>query len=178
MKKIKNRKLKLPIFITIVVALVFALIFYWQKPATVQHVSKDLKISLSYPNGWFIDDEDFSILLASYKTYIGQNSRPNPQQLKIFIDRFSNCFPSIEEDLRYPACGQREDGQANEIVFKEIKDKSGGTYYKYVTRTPEDKELVYYFLEKGDKILQISKEPDPSQYEKEFEEIVNSIRFR
>ena len=52
-----------------------------------------------------------------------------------------------------------------------------GTFYIYTIEDSREEQQTYYYLQKGDKILQISKEPDPSQFEKEFEEIINSITF-
>ena len=181
MKKLRNYKFKLPLlFIILILTVVFGLIVYTQgarQSAVVQRVSQDLKISLSYPRGWYIDDRYHSILLTDYKTNLNRDDKPSNNQIEIYIREFSNCFPSLEEDLKYPACGQRKDGQPNNIISKETKQVPGGTFYKYITKSPENKEFVYYFLERGDRLLQISKEPDPSKFEKEFKEIINSIRF-
>jgi len=177
MKKIK--KIKLPLFIAIILVLAVVFILYSQKSSTTQHVSTDLEISLEYPRGWYVQEKDFNILLSSYETLIGQNSRPNADQIKIFIDNFSGCHPTIEENLKDPACGEGGTGvKPNEIISKEMKKLPGGTFYKYVIGSPSGNQFTFYLLENGDRVLQISKEPDPSQYEKEFEEIVSSIKFR
>ena len=180
MKKIINKNLRLLIFIVIAVVLVSAFITYQQKSTTAQHVGNDLKISLNYPKGWYIDDRYRSILLTDYETNQNKNDSPSPEQMEIYISEFSNCFPTIEEDLKYPACGEGgPEVPLNEIVSRETEDLPGGTFYKYVVRSSTSgKEFTFYLLENDDRILQISKEPDPSQYEEEFEEIINSIRFQ
>nr|MBI5456018.1 hypothetical protein [Candidatus Levybacteria bacterium] len=174
--KSKHRKL-IYLIIAIIIAVFVILLLNWQQKGTTQHVSKDLKISLSYPKEWYIDDRYQSILLTDYKTNQNRNDKPSAEQVEIYISEFSNCFSSLEDDLKYPACGEGKEDRPDEIISKDIKQVSGGTFYKYTTRTPSNEELVHYFLKNGNKILQISKEPDPSQYEKEFEEIINSIRF-
>ena len=179
----KFRKINPLILIAGIIAVLFlGWIFYsqgTQQSSTIQYLSKDLKISLSYPKGWFIQEKDFNILLASYETRIGQNSRPNTNQIKIFIDNFSGCHPTIEENLKDPACGEGgPEIKPNEIISKEMKETSDATFYKYVVKSPSGNQFTFYLLENGDRVIQISKEPDPSQYEKEFEEIINSIKFQ
>lgn len=187
MKQKQRQTINLSLLIVVLVAIMIGWIIFTriiasnnksiQRSAIVEHVSSDLKISLEYPSGWYIDDRYQSILLTSYKTSQNKNDHPSAEQIEIYIREFSNCFSSIEEDLQYPACGERKEGDPNKITFKEKKAVSGGEFYKYITRTPTNEELVYYLLERGDRLLRISKQPDPSQFEKEFEEIVNSIKF-
>ena len=46
------------------------------------------------------------------------------------------------------------------------------TVVKYVIKSPSSgNQFTFYLLEHGDRALQISKQPDPSKYEKEFDEI-------
>ncbi len=178
MKKIKIKKLRLPLIIALVVALVFTLIIYWQKPATAQHVSKDLKISLSYPKGWYIDNRDYAILLTDYYTNLNRDDKPSNNQIELYIREFSGCHPTIEENLKDPGCGEGGPGiKPNEITFKEVSQIPGGTFYKYIVKSPSGNEFTFYLLENGERTLNISKKPDPSQHEKEFEEIINSIKF-
>ncbi len=183
MKQIKNRRFNLLLpLIALVVAVFFGWLIYSQgvkQSSTVRYVSKDLKISFSYPKNWYMDEKDLSILIASYETRIGQNSQPNASQMKISIDRFSGCHPTIEENLKDPACGEGgPQVKPNEIIFKEMKQISDAIFYKYIVKSSSGNQFTFYLLEKGGKIIQISKRPDPSQYEKEFEEIVSSIRFQ
>ncbi len=179
MKKIKIRKLYLPLIIVAVAALFFAFIAYGQILAADDYLSTDLKITLSYPGEWYIQEKDYSILISSYRTRIGENSRPSNDQAKIFIDNFNNgCHPTIEENLKDPGCGEGGPNiKPNEIFSKKVNQTPDGVFYKYITETPNGQRNTYYLLEKGDRILKISKEPDPSDYEKEFEEIINSIKF-
>lgn len=140
--------------------------------------SRDLKISFRYSKEWFLDEQYPMILLTNYKTNLNRDDKPNNDQIEILLSNFSGCFSSIEENLIDPACG--EGGLAvkkNEILSKETKQTSGGTFYKYLIATPKGNRLTYYLLEKDGRVLQLSKQPDPSQFEKEFEEIIDSIEF-
>lgn len=140
--------------------------------------SQDLKIIFNYPKGWFVNEKDFDIMITSYETRIGENKAPTSNEIKIFVGFFSNCFPDYERDLIYPGCGEGGEESKNTIVSKESREVQAGTFYKYVIRTHSGEDLIYYLLYKDDKnILKIDKSPDPSQFEKEFEEIVNSIKF-
>lgn len=137
--------------------------------------SKGLKISFEYPNEWFVSEKDFDIMITSYMTKIGENKPPRPNEIKIFIDNYSGCFPTLEQDLIEPACGQGK--VKNKIISKDVKQAPGGEFLKYTLDSYDENQRAQYFFQKGDKILQISKTPDPSQFEKEFEEIINSIKF-
>lgn len=145
---------------------------------TKEYTSNSLKILFKYPKDWFVEEKDRSIMITNYPTKIGENKQPDENQLKLFLDEFSGCFESIEENLIDPACG--EGGQTapkNKILSKEMHQAKGGTFYKYVINTPKGNQFIYYLLENGKNVLKIEKHPDPSQYEKEFEEIINSIEF-
>ncbi len=174
------RKMKLPLIIVILIVLAFAFIIYSKGSSTTHHVSKDLKISLSYPRGWYVDDRYHSILLTDYKTNQNKNDKPTLNQIEVNIDNFNaGCHTSIEENLKDPACGEGgPQVKPNEIIFKEVKQISDAIYYKYIVKSPSGNQFTFYLLEKGDRVMQISKKPDPSQHEKEFEEIVSSIRFQ
>ncbi|MBI2621843.1 MAG: hypothetical protein HYW63_04355 [Candidatus Levybacteria bacterium] len=182
MTKVKNKNRNILIGLILVIVILFVGLFFFnsQQTGTVQHVSEDLKISLNYPRGWYIDEKDYDILLASYQTQIGDNSRPNSEQIKIFINKFNiGCHQDIEKDLMDPACGEGGPSvKPNEIISKEMKQFSGGAFYKYIIESPSGNQHTFYLLENSDRVLQISKEPDPSQHEIEFEEIINSIRFQ
>lgn len=142
------------------------------------HANDDFKILFNYPKDWYIDEKNFDILISSYPTYIGENSKPSLDQIKISIDGFSGCHPTIEENLKDPACGEGGPGVSlNEILSKDMRITEGGTFYKYVILTPNGEEFTFYILENEDTVLSISKQPDPSLHEEEFEKIVNSIRF-
>src|SRR3989344_7237517 len=139
------------------------------------YTSKDLKISFNYPKDWSVDEKDYDIMVTSYKTKIGENKSPAENQIKIFIDNFNGCHKTIEENLIDPACGEGGPTvKKNKILSKEMRETKGDTFYKYVVETPNNK-FTYYLLEKNDKVLQISKQPDPSQFEREFDALVNSI---
>lgn len=144
------------------------------------HTSQDLKISFQYPEGWYVDDRYFMILLANYETNLNRDDKPSSNQIEILVDEFSGCHLDIEENLKDPACGEGGPSvQMNKIFSKDVSHKKGGTFYTYVVLSPDGKKLTYYLLQKNNSgtILQISKQPDPSQFEKQFEELVNSIRF-
>ncbi len=192
--KKNNVTLKRVIVFISIILLVLILWKLTDKPTTVTnqqkiektvmykaYISKDLQISFNYPTNWYINEKDRSIMLTSYKSTIGENSRPDKNQIKMFIDEYGGgCHQIIEENLKDPACGEGgPSSPLNKIVSKDVAEKTGGTFYKYVIEYPNEQQGIFYLLQKkgSDKILQISKEPDSSQYEKEFEEIVGSITF-
>ena len=141
------------------------------------YTSKDLKISFQYPKDWYLDDRYLMILLTNYETNLNRDDTPVNNQVEILISNFKGCHDTIEENLMDPACG--EGGPSvpkNKILSKETRQTKGGTFYKYIVESP-NKNFTYYLFEKGDKVLQIEKLPDPSKFEKEFEEIVSAIKF-
>lgn len=124
-----------------------------------------------------MDEKNYSILIASYNTKIGENRVPTFEEIKIFIDSYAGCHNALDENLIDPGCG--EGGSAvtkNEIISKETRETPSGTFLRYIIQTPKNK-LIYNFFQKDTKTLQISKSPDPSPFEKEFEDIINSLRF-
>lgn len=141
------------------------------------YTSKDLKISFEYPANWYLDEKDLEIMITSYKTKIGENKIPKDEEFKLFLSMTSLCQDSLEKNLIYGGCGENQK-VLNVIQKKEISAlSSGNTFYKLLVKYPDKSEIWSYYLEKGDKILQISKTPDPSQFEKEFEDLVNSVKF-
>jgi len=139
------------------------------------YTSDNLKIAFNYPKGWYIDEKDYDIMITSYSTKIGENVEPSDGQIKIFINDYSGCFPTLEEDLIDPACGQGK--KKNKIISKDARQTTGGEFLKYTLDSYDENQRVQYFFQKGKKILDIEKHPDPSQFEKEFNQIVDSIRF-
>jgi hypothetical protein len=99
----------------------------------------------------------------------------NSNLIEITLDEFANCVTTLEEDLINPACGQGK--IKNKIILKKIHQVSGGEFLKYILDSNDENQRIQYFFQKDTKILQISKTPDPSRFEKEFEDLVNSIRF-
>lgn len=181
MKKINNVAVGL-FFLLAILGVLISLSIVGQKPKVSEfksYTSKDLKISFELPKDWYVDEKDFSVLLTSYKTKIGENKQPIDNQLRLDIDRFSGCHSSREENLKDPACGEGGPMKKNQILSKDSKQtKQGATFYKYIVLSSSGNKFTYYLLQKGDKILQISKKPDPSQFDKEFDKIINSIEFK
>ena len=141
------------------------------------YTSKDLKISFKYPQNWYVNEKNFSILITSYTTFIGEGKSPKKNEIKIDIDRASLCQSDIEKNLIFGGCGENQK-ILNQILNKEVKTNSYGiTISKFVVKFPDNSQKTLYYLEKEDRIIQLTKQPDPSQFEKEFEEIVNSIKF-
>lgn len=182
MKQIKNRRFNL---LLLLIALVVTVFFGWliysqgfQQFGTVRYVSKDLRMSFDYPKRWYVDEKDYAILLTDHYTNLNRDDKPTNNQIELYIREFAGCHPTIEENLKDPACGEGgPQVKPNEIIFKEMKQISDAIFYKYIVKSPSGNQFTFYILEKGDKVIQISKKPDPSQHEKEFEEIVNSMRF-
>lgn len=141
------------------------------------YTSQASKISLSYPKDWYIDDRYQKLLITNYLTNLNRDDHPSEKQIELLISLFSGCHKTIEENLIDPACGEGGPTiKKNKILSKEMRETKGGTLYKYVVESPNNK-FTYYLLQNEDKILKISKQPDPSQFEKEFENLINSIRF-
>lgn len=179
-KKKKINKLLLIALALSIFILTLAFAFLSQSSGIAHHVSEDLKISFDYPKAWYIDDRDYAILLTNYYTTQNRNDKPSGKQIELYIDNFNiGCKSTIEENLKDPGCGEGgPEVPFNEIISKETKKLPGGTYYKYVVRFPSGDQLTYRLLINENRVLKISKEPDPSQYEEEFEEIINSIKFQ
>lgn len=156
-----------------------------EKQATVkpqankkQYQSTDLEISFEYPAGWFVNEKNYFLMITSYETKIGRNDQPNDSQVEIALHRPGGCHETIDENLKDPACGEGGPKvKPNEIVTKEVQDINGAKFYKYLIKYPNGEQTRFYFLEKGDRVLQIDKKPDPSMFEKEFEEIIKSLKF-
>lgn len=147
-------------------------------PGIKKYTSSDLKITLEYPDSWFVNEKDFDLMISSFLTKFGTNDQPKNDQIKLFVNNFNGCFETIDKNLVDPACGEGgSDVKPNEIVSKETEDLNGGKFHKYLVKYPSGKEQKFYFLEKGDRILQIDKNPDPSVFDKEFEDIIKSIKF-
>ena len=144
-----------------------------------KYSSKDLKISFEYPDKWFLEEKYYFIMLTSYKSKINSNQQPIQGQVEIDIHNFNGgCHETIDENLKDPACGEGGPNvKPNEILSKETEDLNGVKLHKYLIKYPSGKEQKFYFLEKGDRILQIDKNPDPSMLDKEFMDIVKSIKF-
>lgn len=171
------RKMKLPLIIVILIVLSFAFIIYSKGSSTTHHVSKDLKISLSYPRGWYVDDRYQSILLTNYQTSQNRDDKPIESQVRIMISNASLCQQSLDQEVLRGGCGEGKNTE-NQILAKEVKNLQSGLFITYQIRYPIGQEDIWYYLQSQNRIIQISKEPDPSQHEKEFEKIVNSIRFQ
>lgn len=142
------------------------------------HTSEDLKISFTYPKDWYIYDKNFDVFITSYFTNHNEGKKPEHNQIEVGISNPGGCHEDVEENLIDPACGEGGSKvKPNKIIVKEVNQKQSGSFYKYIVEYPSGEKQTFYFFKSGDKILQISKEPDSSQFEKEFEEIVNSISF-
>lgn len=148
------------------------------KSTTKMYSSEDLNISLEYPNAWIVDDRYVEVLLANFQTSLNSNKKPQPNQIEILLHNARGCHKTIDENLKDPACGEGGSNiKPNEIVSRETEDLNGIKFHKYLIKYPDGTEHQFYFLEKGDRILQIDKKPDPSMFEKEFEEVIKSIKF-
>jgi len=192
----KRNKKSLRIIITVVIFVVFILFVLISlskksQPLTQQysnqpqiqnanfktHTSQDLKISFKYPKDWHIDDRYRKVLITNYETNLNRDDKPNRNQIEIVLNEFSNCFKTLDEDMIKPACGEGGPTSKNTIISKKSREIREGTFYKYVVKQSNGENITLYFLQNGNKILQLSKQPNPSQFEKEFDDIVNSITF-
>ena len=143
---------------------------------TKTHTSEDLKLSFQYPKDWHVDDRYQKILLSNYQTSLNQNNQPQLGEIAITFKHASLCQKTLDEDVLLGGCGEGKNSK-NEILSKTTKQVSAGSFITYAIRYPSGQGDTFYYLQQGDTILQISKQPDPSQFEKEFEAIINSIEF-
>lgn len=139
------------------------------------YVSQDLKFSFKYPKEWYVIEEYPFTLISNFESSLRKNIILESNQIEITIKEFSPCLPTLDEDLINPACGQGK--VKNKIVSKDVKQTANGEYLKYTLESYDPNQRVQYFFQKDERILDIEKHPDPSQFEKEFEEIINSIQF-
>lgn len=147
-----------------------------QAPQFKTHTSQDLNISFRYPIKWSIDDRYNIILLTNYETDLNRNDSPNDDQIELTINNANLCQKTLDEEIIKGGCGEAN-MVPTEILNKQQMNLTSGIFYIYTIKNPQGKQQIWYYLQSKDRILQISKEPDPSQFEKEFDEIVNSITF-
>lgn len=181
----------LPLIIVVAIGLLFAWIIYSQSFSSlgtdtqkysksldsIPYTSQDLNISFNYPKDWHIDDRDMNLLLTNYPSSLNKDLKPTDNQLELFMSSFSGCHPTVEENLKDPGCGEGGPSvKPNEIISKDYRQTAGGIFYKYTVKTPNT-QLTFYLLQNGDRVLQLSKQPDPSEFETEFDQIVDSIKF-
>lgn len=140
------------------------------------HTSLDLKIYFQYPNGWYVDEKNGNVLITSYRTFIGEGKKAAANQVRLNITRAILCQKTLDEDVLLGGCGEGKNTK-NEILSKDIEKVPSGSFITYKIKYPNGQLDTFYYLQHDDTILQISKQPDPSNFEKEFEDIVNSIRF-
>jgi hypothetical protein len=194
MAKKQNKKQFPKLLVVIVIAacvgLIFLLLFESTKNVYQQsyhystknnqvnsYTSHDLNISFDYLENWYITDKDFSILLTNYKHNLNSNYRPNENEIEITISEGLKCQVALDEQVVIGGCFGEGNWVPTKILEKKTKKLSSGMLYTYVVKHPNGLQQTRYFLQKGDKMLQISKEPDLSQFEKEFEDIISSIKF-
>lgn len=142
------------------------------------YTSKVLGISFSYPKEWYVTDIGYRAIITNYSFTTSIDYRPNNNELEIQISEYSLCQATLDQDIVFWGCGEGEQ-VANVILEKKTKELSDGILFSdYLIFYPQSNiRQRQYYLQKGDRILQIDKAPDPSRFEKEFEEIINSIVF-
>ncbi len=146
--------------------------------ALKKHISQDVKISFDYPQDWMIDDRYNEILIASFETSLNSNQVPSGKEIEIVIHNARGCHKTIDENLKDPSCGELGlNAKSYEILSKVVEEMGNSKYYKYLVKAPNTPEQRFYFLEEGERVVQIDKNPDPSIFDEEFEEIVKSIEF-
>lgn len=178
-KMIKPRKNTLLILFAIILIGVVLLKFNILNQTQLSNTpyrSTDLKISFNYSKEWYIDDRDYNLLLTNYPTNQNRNEPPKTNQIEIQMHNASLCQPTLDQDVLLGGCGEGVNTK-NEILSKDVKKVGDGLFTIYKIKYPTGKEATLYYLQKDERILQISKKPDPSMFEKEFEEIINSIKF-
>ena len=145
--------------------------------ALKNYTSQSLKISFKYPKDWYMDDRYQKVLISNYQTSLNQNNQPKGNEIAVTIKHASLCQKTLDEDVLLGGCGEGQNSK-NEILSKDTKNVSSGSFIIYKIKYPTGQKDTFYYLEKGNQILQISKQPYPSQFEKEFEDLINSIEFK
>jgi len=145
------------------------------------YTSLDLMIKFEYPKTWYLNERFNDIIITTYN-YLpgGKNPTPTSEQLLLFIHQYFLCFPTIEENLIDNSCGERGSEYRRTIVSKESRVAAGGTFYKYLVKLSDaegGKIITYYFLKKRDQILLLELQSGLSKYQKEFDNLVDSIEF-
>lgn len=141
------------------------------------HISNDLKISFKYLSKWLVNEKNRDILVTSYVTNIGEGKLPDDNQIRITIDQASLCQKTLDEEVLKGGCGEGVNSE-NKILSKDIKELQSGTFSTYKIKYPSGQETTVYYLQKAERVLQITKNPDPSKLEKEFNDLINSIEFK
>lgn len=185
------RKGNVVLWLILVLAIVAVSAIFWKlravpqpsntvvTPQTTQliaHTSKDLKISLKYPNGWIIDDRYRKVLLANFSTNLNRDDKPDQPSLRLIISNASLCQETLDQDVLLGGCGEGTSTKSKILSRSEKTYTSGKLIVYEIMYTTGSKDTLYYFVN-IDRVLQISKQPDPSQFEKEFDQIVSSITF-
>lgn len=142
-----------------------------------KYVSEDLNIKLDYPSSFFIKDLGYRILITNYELIKNINYRPRQDEIEIQISIHNNCKISLDEEMRIGNCFAEGNFIPNEILSKQVKELTYTTLFIYTIKQPSSPQRTRYILKSGDKMIEISKSPDPSLFENEFEEIISSITF-
>lgn len=196
-KRLKRRQKKyyyLIIVVCVVWVCLFGLIFYQsfsisqkegapnnttEVPVAQEKVytSKDLSLKFSYPAAWYIKDLGYRVIITNYKFVSSTDYRPNNNEVEIQISNYQLCQGTLDQDVVFWGCGE-EERVANQILEKATKELDSGILSNYLIFYPQSNiRQRQYYLQKGDRILQIDRAPDSSRFEKEFEKIINTIIF-
>lgn len=187
MKQKKKMGVKKIVLLSVGVLIVVAIILlvkneYGPKDANITAVkyktyqSNDLKIIFNYPVKWYMQEKNREVMITSYETTMGDNLKPTSSQVKIFIDNASLCQPTLDQEIALGGCGEGLNTK-NEILSKIVEKVPAGDFVSYAIKYPTGQDATLYYLKQKDRILHISKKPDPSVFEKDFKDIIYSIRF-
>lgn len=141
-----------------------------------EYVSEKLALSYRYPKDWVIQEKDLSIYIVSSNNDEELNDASKRAKVEIYIKDANLCQSTIDEEFEKGGCGEVS-GISKDRINRNTYNLKSGILYKYIISYTQNPQQTFYYLEKGDRLLQISKEPDPSEYDQEFEEIINSIKF-
>lgn len=192
--KQKTRKKKIVYFMAgILLGFFLTLFFSWQivekknaetaavkgEKSEIKHntyTSKELNIAFTYPDNLFVKALSDRIIITNYKLGATNNYRPQEYEIEIQI-AVIDCGIELDEQVRLNGCGAQANWKPTKILHKEVEELSSGTLSTYIILPPSSPEAVRYFLQKENQVLEISKEPRDSYFEKEFSQIINSITF-
>jgi hypothetical protein len=195
MKKNKERKYKINILLIVsvfigVIILSGLLFFSLRKGPPIRELSfpleskqyqeyssKNLKISFMYPQSWYLTESYSDVVVTNYPYTPHNNYMPKSDEIKIEISEAVLCNETLDQDIISWGCGEGNQ-VANTILDKETRKIKSGTFLLYTVLSPQTgKKQRLYYLQNGKRFLQISKRPDSSKFDNEFEILISSIKL-
>lgn len=130
-----------------------------------------------YPHSWYLNESYSDVVVTNYPYTPHNNYIPQSDDIKIEMSEVVFCSETLDQDIISWGCGEGNQ-VANTILDKKIRKVKGGTFLLYTVLSPQTgREQRLYYLQNDKRLLQISKRPDSSKFDKEFELLISSITF-